>query len=162
MMDITSITHSIQLSIAPVFFLTAVSGMVGAVAQRLARIIDRARVVETHVQQSDDPVYIGRCIRELAYLRHRGRIANWSIGLLTLCGFLIGLTIVSLFVGEFWDVNGQALVVSCFLGGVCSFLAALACFLWETVMATQLLDFDMLEARDELAAASAKRRDEQS
>ena len=44
--DSSTITHSIQLSVAPVFLLTAVAGMIGAVAGRLARIIDRARVVE--------------------------------------------------------------------------------------------------------------------
>ena len=41
-----TITHGIQLAVAPVFLLTAVAGMIGAVAGRLARIIDRARVVE--------------------------------------------------------------------------------------------------------------------
>ncbi len=48
--DSSSITHSIQLSVAPVFLLTAVAGMIGAVAGRLARIIDRARVVEERVR----------------------------------------------------------------------------------------------------------------
>jgi hypothetical protein len=156
MMDITSITHSIQLSVAPVFFLTAVSGMVGAVAQRLARIIDRARVVEASIQQGDDPLQTARWVRELAFLRRRGHVANWSIGLLTLCGFLIGLTIVFLFAGELWDVNGKTAVVTCFLGGVCSFLAALACFLWETVLATQILNFDVLAAFDDLRDDSKK------
>ena len=82
-MDTASITHSIQLSIAPVFFLTAVSGMVGAVAQRLARIIDRARVIEDRIRERDDPAFTARGTRELVYLRRRGHIANVSIGLLT-------------------------------------------------------------------------------
>ena len=45
-LDASAVTHSIQLSVAPVFLLTAVSGMIGAVAGRLGRIIDRARQVE--------------------------------------------------------------------------------------------------------------------
>jgi len=36
--DASTVTHGIQLAIAPVFLLTAVSGMIGAVAGRLARI----------------------------------------------------------------------------------------------------------------------------
>ena len=51
--DAETITHGIQLALAPVFLLTAVSGMIGAIAGRLARIIDRARTVEdraTHTQ----------------------------------------------------------------------------------------------------------------
>ena len=45
-LDSSTITHSIQLAVAPVFLLTAVAGMIGAVAGRLARIIDRARTLE--------------------------------------------------------------------------------------------------------------------
>ncbi|HEY0885646.1 MAG TPA: DUF2721 domain-containing protein, partial [Ramlibacter sp.] len=40
-LDASTVTHGIQLAVAPVFLLTAVSGMIGAVAGRLARIIDR-------------------------------------------------------------------------------------------------------------------------
>ena len=43
--DLSAVTHGIQLAVAPVFLLTAVSGMIGTVAGRLARIIDRARVL---------------------------------------------------------------------------------------------------------------------
>jgi len=65
--------------------------------------------------------------------------------LLTLCGFLIGLTIVFLFIGQAWAEQGQMVAVFLFLGGVFSFIAALACFMWETVLATDLLNFNVLE-----------------
>ena len=42
-LDSSTITHSIQLAVAPVFLLTAVAGMIGAVAGRLARIKVSAR-----------------------------------------------------------------------------------------------------------------------
>lgn len=149
-MDVSTITHSIQLSVAPVFFLTAVAGMIGAVAGRLARIIDRARVMEERVRQSRDEDFVSRGLVELNYLRKRGRIANLSIGLLTLCGFFIGLTIVCLFVGQAWGLPGQNVTVACFLAGVVSFLAALGGFLWETVLATELLNFQVLDAGRQL------------
>eukprot|EP01034_Spumella_vulgaris_P044087 gene44087-54787_t len=84
-----TITHGIQLAVAPVFLLTAVAGMIGAVAGRLARIIDRARVVEDRARNSSDTEHHDRAMLELGYLRTRGRLANACIGLLTLCGFLI-------------------------------------------------------------------------
>ncbi|MBS7349277.1 MAG: DUF2721 domain-containing protein [Comamonas sp.] len=145
MIDLTRVTESVQLAVAPVFFLTAVSGMIGALAGRLARIIDRARVVERQVLQEQEPESIDRALRELDYLRTRGRLANLSIGLLTLCGFLIGLTVIILFLGQTWGVRGQHVAVFCFLLGIVSFIAALAGFLWETVLATQLLNFNVLE-----------------
>ena len=42
-LDSDTITNGIQLAVATVFLMTAVSGMIGVVAGRLARIIDRAR-----------------------------------------------------------------------------------------------------------------------
>ena len=146
MIDPSSVTHSVQLAVAPVFFLTSVAGMISAVAGRLARIIDRARVMEDRVRASTDDEFIQRGLMELNYLRKRGRIANWSIGLLTLCGFLIGLTIVFLFIGQAWVAEqGHHVAVFSFLAGVVSFIAALACFMWETVLATDLLNFNVLE-----------------
>ena len=44
--DLATVTHGIQLAMAPVILLTAVSGMIAAVAGRLGRIIDRARSLE--------------------------------------------------------------------------------------------------------------------
>lgn len=141
-LDATTITHGIQLAVAPVFFLTAVAGMIGAVAGRLARIIDRARVVEERARTGiDDGAMLQRAHHELRELRKRGRLANGCIALLTCCGFLIGTTIVLLFVGEITDTNSSRFALFSFLSGVVSFLLALLCFLAETVIAARLLNF---------------------
>ena len=50
-----TVSHGIQLAVAPVFLLTAVSGMIAAVAGRLARIIDRARNVDCLLYTSPSP-----------------------------------------------------------------------------------------------------------
>lgn len=142
--DPSTVTHSIQLSVAPVFLLTAVAGMIGAVAGRLARIIDRARALEDQARHSPDPEFVQRALLELGYLRTRGRMANGSIGLLTLCGFLISLTIVLLFLGETTSLRGHSWALGSFLTGVVSFLLALVVFFVETVMATRMLNFHML------------------
>ena len=142
--DPSTVTHSIQLSVAPVFLLTAVAGMIGAVAGRLARIIDRARALEDQARHSTDPEFVQRALLELGYLRTRGRMANGSIGLLTLCGFLISLTIVLLFLGETTSLRGHSWALGSFLTGVVSFLLALVVFFVETVMATRMLNFHML------------------
>lgn len=145
MIDAGSITHGIQLAVAPVFLLTAVSGMIGAVAGRLARIIDRARVVEDLARASTDNEFLARARTELAELRQRGRLANGCIALLTTCAFLIGLTILVLFVGETTTVRISGFAIASFLLGVLCFLLALLCFLRETFIATRLLDFRMLD-----------------
>lgn len=141
-LDGSSITHGIQLAVAPVFLLTAVSGMIGAVAGRLARIIDRARLVEDRARglRVDDEG-VGRASRELRQLRVRGMLANGCIALLTSCAFLIGVTIIVLFLGEAGGIAISKWAVFSFLLGVGFFLAALLCFLAETFLATRLLDF---------------------
>jgi len=127
-----------------VFLLTAVSGMIGAVASRLARIIDRARTVEAKARDTQDEELLRAAYLELAELRFRGRLANGCIALLTSCAFLIGMTIILIFIGETVSFRSNWSAVVGFLLGVGCFLAALLCFLIETVVATRLLNFPML------------------
>lgn len=139
--DPSTVTHGIQLAVAPVFLLTAVSGMIGAVAGRLARIIDRARVLEERLRDSTDTEFIKGAYAELARLRKRGLLANGAIGFLTLCAFMIGLTIILLFLGETTAFQGESGAIVSFLVGVFCFMLALSCFLAETWMATRILNF---------------------
>ena len=143
-LDPGAVTHGIQLAVAPVFLLTAVSGMIGAVAGRLGRIIDRARTVEDRARGSVDAESLARAAVELRELRQRGRLANGCIALLTTCAFLIGVTIILLFLGQTTAVQIDRYAVIGFLLGVVSFLLALLCFLAETVIATRLLNFHLL------------------
>ena len=140
--DIATVSHGIQLAIAPVFLLTAVSGMIAAVAGRLARIIDRARDLETRLETgSVDAGKTARMYAELRQLRQRGRLVNGCIALLTLCSMLIGVTIILLFLGETAELRSLKIASVCFLGGVLAFLLALLCFLAETLHATHVLKF---------------------
>lgn len=139
--DPSAVTHGIQLAIAPVFLLTAVSGMISAVAGRLARIIDRARVLEERLRTAGEAGFVAQAHDELASLRRRGLLANGAIGLLTLCAFMIGLTIIVLFLGETTVFQIDQVAIIGFLAGVVCFLLALACFLAETLLATRLLNF---------------------
>ena len=140
-MDTDAISHGIQLAVAPVFLLSAVAAMITAVAVRLARIIDRARLLEDQLKVLTDAVAIAVVWKELDDLRTRGHLANYSIGLLTLCGFLIGGTIVILFLGETINVEMRRLAVLAFLSSVLCFMLALLCFLVETWIATRVLKF---------------------
>lgn len=139
--DPGTVTHGIQLAVAPVFLLTAVSGMIGAVAGRLARIIDRARVLEERLKGADDAEFVAQARGELATLRTRGLLANGAIGMLTLCSFLIGLTIIVLFLGETTVFQIDRFAIVSFLAGIVCFMLALGCFLAETLMATRILNF---------------------
>ena len=140
--DLATVTHGIQLAVAPVFLLTAVSGMIGAVAGRLGRIIDRARLLENRLEAGG--IEESRAIKmytELRELRRRGWLVNSCIALLTFCSILIGSTIVLLFLGETTELPIPRIATVSFLSGVICFLLALVCFLTETLVATRLLKF---------------------
>lgn len=140
--DLATVTHGIQLAVAPVFLLTAVSGMIAAVAGRLGRIIDRARFLENRLDAGGlEDVRSQRMFAELRQLRFRGWLVNACIALLTLCAMLIGLTIILLFLGETSELPILKIATVSFLSGVACFLAALLCFLTETLQATKLLKF---------------------
>lgn len=146
--DLSTVTHGIQLAVAPVFLLTAVSGIIAAVAGRLARIIDRARLLENRLEAGGvEETRALKMYAELQQLRKRGWLVNSCIALLTFCAMLIGTTIILLFLGETSELPTLKIATVCFLSGVICFLLALVCFLAETLLATRLLKFAQLPAK---------------
>ena len=139
MMNPSTLSDSIQLAVAPVFLLTAVAGMIGALTQRLARVIDRARVL--HKELMDDnlkPSIRASYDQELKNIATRGRFINVSMIFLVLCAIMIGLTILELF---FAETSGGKLMVSAFVlytfvAGIGSFILALISLLIEVLIAS--------------------------
>ena len=146
--NLDTVTHGIQLAVVPVFLLTAVAGKIGTVAGRLARIFDRARVLEDRIDAAavDNPMT--SAFSELAQLRQRGALVNACIALLTFCAIFIGLTIVALFLGETTELQIFRVVTILFLSGVVFFLLALLGFLTETLIATRVLRFRRAKRAD--------------
>ncbi len=140
MINSANIAHSIQSAVAPVFMLTAVAAMIGALATRLARIIDRARWIEERLDlqriRNEEAAYW-----ELKRLGLRGSVVNWSIALLVLCALFIGATVAGLFLDEILDSYNGRLVPWSFLGGIFCFSLSLISFLAETLLATHTLRF---------------------
>src|SRR3954471_5960647 len=140
MIETSAVSHGIQLAVAPVFMLTAVASLIGALATRLARIIDRARSLEDRLiagtLADEEAAY-----RELDRLRVRGRVVNWSVGLLVVCAMLIGGTVVTLFLGETLAPTSERLVPWGFFCGIVCFVFALIFFLVATFLASHTLRF---------------------
>jgi hypothetical protein len=137
------ISHAIELAVAPVFMLTAIAGLIGALAHRLGRIIDRARDLEERMKEGrfvDHPAVEATYV-ELDRLKIRGRLVNAAVALLTLAAMMIGATVLSLFLAETTAARVSPLVTISFLSGVICFVFALLCFLAETLLAGYVLKF---------------------
>jgi hypothetical protein len=135
---VAAIAHVIQLSIAPVFLLTGVAAMLGVLSNRLARIIDRGRLLEGHAESAvqDRQVMLHR---ELLVLARRARLVNRAIGLCTLCALLICAVIISLFLGAFLKVDVSNAIGGIFIAALTALSGGLLIFLREITVATRSL-----------------------
>lgn len=135
---LTEIGHVIQLAVAPVFLLSGVGAMLVVLTNRLARIIDRGRVVEAGLPEAGETAAPG--IRaELTVLSQRARLINWAISLCTVCALLVSGVIVSLFLGPFLQLDLSAVVAWAFIAAMIALCSALVSFLREIFVATRHL-----------------------
>lgn len=133
--SVSVVAQVIQLAVAPVFLLTGVGATLGVLANRLARVIDRARALEARREAAQgDPAAIAE---ELHNLSERGRLVYRAIALLVLAALLVGLVIISLFVGVFFEVELGGAIAALFVAAMLAFIAALMVFLREVFVGTQ-------------------------
>jgi len=139
---ISDIAHTIQLSVAPVFLLTGVGTLLGVLTNRLGRIIDRARRLESAVPvMSEEALASAR--QELQILSRRARLIHRAITMATTCALLISLVIVTLFAGVALGQDLSPLIVILFTAALAAFIGGLLSFLLEIRAATAGLHFDI-------------------
>ena len=135
------IQHAIQLAIAPVFLLTGIAGLLGVMANRLARIIDRARDLEQRWAGLDEKALPAARL-EIADLERRRHFASWSINLCTSAALLVCIVIATLFFEEFFRTDLKWLAGALFVGVMVALVAGLTCFLREVYLATHSIRID--------------------
>jgi hypothetical protein len=136
--DITTIAHVIQLAIAPVFLLTGIGSLLAVMANRLARIIDRARFVESGWNKLD-PSERTEARVELASLSQRAALASWAINFCALAALLVCALIAALFIESFVGTNLRWVVGALFVLSMFVLSAGIVCFLREVYVATHTL-----------------------
>ena len=126
------IVQIIQLSIAPVFLIAGIGTLLNVLTSRLARVVDRGRVIE---QDLDSPVGSGvHTNRHLAELRVLDQRMNWihnAITLSTTAILLVCLLIVALFSVELIAIDLSRVVAVLFIATMASLIGGLISFLIE-------------------------------
>ena len=133
--NIGTIAHVIQLSIAPVFLLTAIGTLLSVTTNRLSRIIDRARNLEAKLE-STSPAGVPGIHAHLATLSRRAKLINRAISLATGAALLVCTIIAILFLGDFLKFNITFPVAFLFITAMLSLVMALLSFLREIFIAT--------------------------
>jgi uncharacterized protein DUF2721 len=140
LLHVAGIAPVIQAAVAPVFLLAGVATTLNVLASRIARIIDRARVMEDRLQTATDEVANDLHAR-LRLLSRRATLVNRAIALCVLCGLLVSLVVAALFVSALLNIDLALPIALAFVIALLSFAAALLHFLREVFIATASLSF---------------------
>ena len=130
------ITRVIQLAVAPVFLLSAIGTIINALTGRLARAVDRRRVVEERVQDSvaESAAQLDMIV-ELKLLARRITLVLWSIGFAVFSALLVCILIGTAFVGAFTSLDLSRTVAILFLAAVVALTICLVLFMREVFLA---------------------------
>jgi hypothetical protein len=129
--DVTTVAHVIQLAVAPVFLLTGVGAILAVITDRLARIVDRSRVLSNSSDQKQSAQK-----EEMAMLARRARWVHWAVSLCTMSALFICIVIAALFVGSEIGMDPSRAVSLLFISAMLTLISGLLCFLREIFLAT--------------------------
>jgi hypothetical protein len=132
---VEGLARAIQLSVAPVFLLAGISGLLGVITNRLSRIIDRGR--ELKAQTSDSSVAVTREARqELQLQKRRMGLMLKAIEFATFTILLVALVVAVVFVSAVARLDLALLVVPLFVLAMGCLMVAVVLFLREVQIAT--------------------------
>ena len=134
------ISHVIQLAVAPVFLLAGVGAILNVMANRLSRIVDRARALELKLATAEGPSAV-ELTQRLANLSRRARIISHAMVLCVGTAVLVCSVIIVLFVGEFTAFDATLPAALLFIAALLAFLLALVWLLREIFLAIQTMRF---------------------
>jgi len=137
---VTDVAHAIQLSLAPVFLLNGLGVLLAMLTSRLARIVDRARGLESRLPQAGE-AEAAEIHNYLAITSRRGRLVNRAITLGTVAALLVAFVVVLLFAAAFTTFPFGPSIALVFIVAMVALVGALWCFLIEVRVATAALRF---------------------
>jgi Protein of unknown function (DUF2721) len=141
--SIANVAHTIQLSVAPVFLLTAIGTILSVLNSRLIRIVDRGRVLMDRMAALPEADR-GPCRDEMEVLARRRHAVNLAISSGVCSALCVCVLIAVAFVGSIVRADFSRLVAVLFIGAMLGFVSALLLFLREVLLAVSRL---AIEAR---------------
>lgn len=132
------IAHVIQIAIAPVFLLAGIGAFLNVMTNRLGRVVDRWRTLESDLTACEGEDRRLR-VMELAVLDRRMAHSNRAIALSTLAALLVCVVIIFLFTGQLLHVTVTQAVSVLFIAAMSVLVAALLSFLLEIRISSRTL-----------------------
>jgi hypothetical protein len=126
---VLDLAKAIQLSVAPVFLLAAVAGLLGVISGRLTRVLDRAAQFKgTAIDAAD-----------LNLLRRRMVLLTRASASVTVTGILVASVVAVTFVGVIAVIDLTPIVVALFVLAMVMLILGLLQLLIDTRLASWLI-----------------------
>lgn len=137
-MPSAALARAIQLSLAPVFLLASMSGLLMVLTNRLGRLIDRARELKRQV--SDSGQEVGRDLRqELQGQKRRMGLLMKAIEFSTVTMLLVALVVAIVFISVVAQLDLALMVAPLFVLAMLCLMVAVSLLLRELQLATAQL-----------------------
>ena len=122
------------MAVAPAFILTGVGAILTVMATRLARIVDRFRILkESNNFKSKDKE------SEMRYLLLRAKYTHWAITFVTIAALLLCILIASIFIATEVQFNLHKLITLLFITTMTAVIIGLLTFLKEVSLSKNVI-----------------------
>ncbi|MCJ8326290.1 MAG: DUF2721 domain-containing protein [Campylobacterales bacterium] len=125
---LNNIAELIKLSVAPVFLLAAVAGLLNVFTGRLTRIIDKVDKLE--LEEHSNESHIKRKKRH-TFLTMRMKNINLAIFFCASTGLLVALVIVTMFLSSLFQFKSDIVISVLFILAMVCLISSLLVFLKE-------------------------------
>ena len=143
--EINSITNMIQLSVAPVFLMAGVAGLLNIFTNRLVRIIDKVDRLDKFENDKKEQEKMDDELKKLIkerrdFLTMRMHNTNHAIFFGTATGLLVALVIITIFLSGFFHFEHTFLIANLFILAMSSLVISLLLFLKELFYTTKFVN----------------------
>lgn len=131
LMDSRSIAEEIQLSVAPVFLLTAIAGLLSILFSRLTHTVDQVMLISDLSGGDDKPSPRDRA--KMSAFKVRMRLIKWAIRCKITAAVLVCLVVVCIFIGDYFSPDLSNLIAGLFIGAMMLIVAGFMLLFSEVI-----------------------------
>lgn len=136
--QVAQIAQTIQLALAPVFLLTGIGAFLNVCTGRLARVIDRARIVEELVLKTRGREH-DRMVDEIRVLDRRISVVNGAILLSVASACAVCLVVILLFASQLSSAHLGTAIALLFIISMVLQASAFGTFIVEIRLASRTI-----------------------
>jgi hypothetical protein len=141
---ILTIAKVIQTAVAPVFLITGIAATLGVLSNRLARITDRARLLDRKLNNNQDDSLASSLTQEMRALLKRSRCIHIAFSMSVLSALLVCAVVMMMFISHLYTMPLSVTISSCFIGAMVLLIGAFLALLAEVFVATRSMRRGMI------------------